>query len=157
MTYIERKKLNPIQQSHLANIVRVIRKFYVYHGIGNNPAEKIIIQGIIRKGPPDFIPEITLEQIYNTYSIESYLQLRRKIELGLIIYQAAETGELAKIKMHHVGPNTRTIRLLGTRNQARTLMLLNEQKDLLTQYMNHQEGQNTEYLINNNLHSYQMV
>lgn len=151
LSYLEQKREGRCKPSYRASIVRVLQSYYQYHGIKNNPAAQIKIQGVIKPPIPELLEESELEELYRSHPQISLLQLKRKAMLGLLVYQAAETGELKKIKHYHLAADLSAIRLLGSRSQSRNIKIQKAQKSILKRYLAQKTQNESESLFDGSL------
>ena len=89
-----------------------------------NPAEGLHLKGQKRRLPHDLLETDQLEQLYDGFPSESFIESRNKTMIGLLVHQGITTGELAKLEPAHVHLESGNIRILPTKqSNARTLEL----------------------------------
>jgi len=95
-----------------------LRKYFDYLKIIPNPANNIHIKGNVKTIPQGLLNERELNSIYNDYKTTSKVN---KTILGLIIYQAINTGEISKST---INVENQTIQIQGgKRSNPRVLVL----------------------------------
>lgn len=63
----------------------------------SNPARGIHVRGERRRLPHDLLTIEQLDVLYQSYLVGSSARERNKVILGLLVYQAITTGELARL------------------------------------------------------------
>jgi len=149
MNYIKSLKVKPqtINQRLVA-----IRSYYNYlkeqGEVTHNPAQKVII----KQAYPTFatlLKQDELNELYEHYPISTEVELRRKVLLGLLIYQGADLGTTKHLKVDHVVLDKTEIYLPSTsRMNSRRLILNSKQVLPLYKYL---DGK-TDYLFKNEKH-----
>jgi len=89
-----------------------------------NPAEGLHLKGGKRRLPHDLLEAEQLDQLYQEFPSETFIESRNKTMIGLLVHQGITTGELAKLEPSHLDLENGTIRILPTKqSNARTLDL----------------------------------
>lgn len=135
-----RKKGN--KQRTILVTVNCIKHYYSLlvseNEITDNPCTNVDIKGIKRKLLYETFSPAELEKIYKNYKSNNHLvHKRNKIILGLIIYQAIRTEELAKLTVSDIKPREGKIVIPGARrHNERELNLEAHQLYDLMDYIN---------------------
>ena len=89
-----------------------------------NPAEGLHLKGRKRRLPHDLLEADQLEQLYDGFPSETFIESRNKTIIGLLVHQGITTGELQRLEADHVNLEAGNIRILPTKqSNARTLDL----------------------------------
>lgn len=89
-----------------------------------NPAEGLHLKGGKRKLPHDLLEAEQLEQLYDGFPSETFIESRNKTIIGLLVHQGITTGELQRLEAEQLDLEQGTIRILPTKqSNARTLNL----------------------------------
>ena len=142
------------ERQTIQQYVVAIRHYYshlIYEGdMNDNPASNVEIKGIKRRKLHDTLNSKELEQVYKSYPTELEIKKnsppqklnqlarkRNKIILGLIIYQAVRSEELAALETTHLKLREGKIIVQGKRrSNERTLKLEGFQIIDLMDYLN---------------------
>jgi integrase/recombinase XerD len=90
----------------------------------SNPAEGLHLKGGKRRLPHDLLEADQLERMYKEFPAETFIELRNKMMIGLLVHQGITTGELARLEPTHLNLEKGTVRILPTKqSNARTLDL----------------------------------
>ncbi len=140
IAYLRKKGLHP---KSLANHLFSIKKYYEYlMAVGlrpNHPCKNLLLKDRINK-------RIAVENLYSKRSLEELLlhhkseeelfQRRDEIMIGLLIYQAMSTQEIAALNLEDINLKQATVKAKGGYKQrARELSLKANQILLLHEYM----------------------
>lgn len=179
MGYVNYCKKQNNGQRTVQCTVNAIKHFYNHlqyiDVVTENPANNIIIKGVKRRILHDVLTNEELEQIYKSYQIENstdpenglppsgerkggqsvnrLARKRNKIILGLIIYQALRTDEIARLEKQDLQLREGKIIIQsGRKTNARTLKLESHQVYDLLEYINDTRKQILETRLKNTLH-----
>ena len=147
--YVRHLKKKELSVQTINIRINSIRKYFEHlkeeGTIEINPARRLRIKGAIKKVIVNPLSYTELEQLYHEYAKpkEHYREEEHKavhqrniIILGLMIWQAAHSGELNKIEINHVKTNEGMICIPATRrSNNRELKLESRQIILLHQYI----------------------
>ena len=154
MAFIQSCNQRGNERQTIQQYVVAIRHYYshlIYEGdMNDNPASNIEIKGIKRRKLHDTLNAKELEEVYKSYPSELVIKKnappqkanqlarkRNKIILGLIIYQAIRSEELAALETTHLKLREGKIIVQGKRrSNERTLKLEGFQIIDLMDYLN---------------------
>ena len=103
-----------------------------------NPAANIRIRGMHHPALGGLVEFTQLEELYQCYPCQSPRTYRNKVILGLLIYQALTTEELAQLQIEHLRLRQGLIQVPGNRRRnSRTLTLCPSQVLDLHEYVHH--------------------
>ncbi|NCI45664.1 tyrosine-type recombinase/integrase [Sediminibacterium soli] len=89
-----------------------------------NPVSNIRIKGVKRKHLHHILKREALNYLYNNYYFADVADIRDKVILGMIVYQALRVEELTNLTIKSLSLKEAKIRVEGSRKaNARTLML----------------------------------
>ena len=113
IAYLRQKKYSNQYINQLLCVVR----FYLDYKINTgetltNPAQNLIVKGVIRKIPSNLLEAKELDKLYKSYKPEIKVN---KIILGLLIYQAITKSELHKLGPEHLKLEKAKIYIPGSR------------------------------------------
>ena len=119
MLYMKQEGRRGITQRTIQSYMGVIKHYYEYllqeGKIDLNPATDIAIKGVKRKTLYTPIQTHELHRIYHAFPDLSLKDQRNKVMLGLLIYQALRTEELAKLEVGDVNLKEGVIDVKGSR------------------------------------------
>jgi len=105
--------------------VRWFLRWQKHEGIrATNPAEGLHLKGGKRRLPHDLLEAEQLDQLYDGFPSESFIESRNKTIIGLLVHQGITSGELARLEPEQVNLEAGNIRILPTKqSNGRTLNL----------------------------------
>lgn len=108
--------------------LRAIRHYFDYliseQRLDYNPAASLSIRGVARPIPHGLLERDVLDELYQGYPIGEEKQLRNKVMLGLLVYQALTMGDLLPLTAAHLPLSEGVVKVpASVRNEARTLKL----------------------------------
>lgn len=163
LAYVNHKKKDGNKQRTLQITVMGLNHFFNFlvaeHHYKENPTSNVLIKGVKRKTLHEILTPEELDTIYKTYiteiirpslppsgerkggyppqSTNELARKRNKIILGLIIYQALRTEELAKLQVQDLQLREGKINIQGAnRSEGRLLKLEAHQIYDLSDYIN---------------------
>ena len=115
-------------QRSLSGYIGVVKHLYNYlmreGKVSSNPALDIEVKGIKRKVLYHILEPHELHQLYNAFEAETPSERRKKVMLGLLIYQGLQTEELRKVDIEHVKLREGKIEIPGgLKSNGRTMQL----------------------------------
>lgn len=121
-----------MSQRGIAGYMIVIRHFYNHlkreGKVEINPALDIEIKGIKRKVLYHILEPHELHQLYNAYKGESLSEKRKRVMLGLLVYQGLKTEEIKKLTVQDIKLREGKIDVPGgKRSNGRTMQLESHQ------------------------------
>ena len=123
-----------------ATLNLVARMLYLYFDFlqyEKNPAVNIRIKGRIREPSFRLLDENKLTHIYTTWPESSPTLIRDKCIIGLLVFQAVRTGELAALLTTDISADLGVVQIPSVqRSVSRKLMLQPGQLPVLKQYIN---------------------
>ena len=147
----ERNK--PLSMQTVNIRINSIRKYYEHlkeeGTIEKNPAKRLFIKGTVRTVVKDVLNYTELENLYQQYlqylekktvrekKKQEQTNLRSKVILGLMIWQAVHSGELKKMEVQHINLQNGTVYIPAmARSKSRELKLATVQIIPLHAYLN---------------------
>jgi len=120
----EQGKSKGVVRSHLC-VLRHYFNYLVAEGMRtDNPAAGVFIRGLVKKLPGDLLSAGQLQQLYDQYSIQLYVDQGKKIMLGLLVYQGLTTDEIERLQAADIRLKEGKIFIHGTsRSNERWLKL----------------------------------
>ena len=111
-----------LNTAHINRIILSLRDYFNYliktnQLTSGNPADGFKLKGEIQKVISDTISKEELERIYHEYQVNGDNTLRRKIILGLLIYQALTLEDINKLETEHVKLREGKIRITGNKQK----------------------------------------
>lgn len=102
----------------------------------DNPATGLVVRGERRRLPHDLLSEEQLGELYQSYAATTPARQRNKAMLGLLVYQALITSELARLETHDVDLDGGLLTVPGSRqSEGRLLWLDGKQVLALHRYL----------------------
>ena len=115
-------------QRTVSGMLGVIRHYCNYQVSENkrtdNPASGLFIRGRGRKLPSGLLEMEELESLFEQYRVQLHVALRKKILLGLLIWQGMTTGELSRLKIKDLWLEKGKILVRGTKRTNERLLPL---------------------------------
>lgn len=151
LTFVQGMKQKGLAISTINIRLCSIRKYYEYlkqEGVIElNPARKVHIKGSIKKIVVNPLTYAELETIYHHYvkyldekpnrtTTERQVNRRRKVWLGLLIWQGLHSGEMKKLEIQDIRLSEGIICVPGAKSQNRELKLEPLQIIPLHEYLN---------------------
>lgn len=123
-SYVEHCKSTGAAAVYIQRRISVLKQYFNYLKLEENPAEQIALKGITRKLPLSPLSEDQLKRLYDSYPDIGLTGKRNKIMLGLMIYQALGVNTLKALEVEHVDLTNGTIYAPGSKQSSdRTLDL----------------------------------
>lgn len=151
LNYVQEQKQRGLKIQTIKQRLNSLSKYYEYlKHIGlldKNPTKKIKLKGELRSITQNILSYSELEQLYNDYlkitpevknnPLTPYVKQRNNVLAGLLIWQGAVSGEIAKITLEQLNLEEGTIYIPRKgRGAGRELKLLPKQVLQFYQYIN---------------------
>ena len=151
LNFIKQQKTNNIKVQTIKLRLNSISKYYEYLKhigiIERNPTKKIKLKGELKTITQNILSYTELEQLYNQYlqlqqpktnnPTTPFVKQRNNVLTGLLIWQGAISGEIAKMNLDHINLNDGTIYIPKCkRGASRELKLYPNQILQLYKYIN---------------------
>jgi site-specific recombinase XerD len=159
IAYVQHFNLKGTAKKTIAHYIMHLSKYYNFlqeeGKLNDNPCSHIKIKGIKRKVLYEILSREELEQLYNNYVTEIIIEKsvtmknpppqhipklarkRNKVILGLLVFQAIRSEEIAGLKVQHIKLHEGKIFIPGSnRSNERTLKLESQQVFDLLDYIN---------------------
>jgi len=128
LSYVKKLKSKERSPYNLNNYLRGIRYYYEWlqaeNKIKHNPARKLYIKGQTQQLPSDLLSKKEMNHIYVDYPIQTIVQQRNKVLIGLVVYQAMRLDELAQLRVEDINLYKGTIYIKKTGRGARRILKL---------------------------------
>jgi len=123
------KRMN---QRSISGYVLVLRHYYdhlILSGqVATNPTVSLRLQGVKKRTLYPILAPHELHALYHTYPAATTSHQRKRIMLGLLLYQGVTTEELRKLKTEDIHLRTGKLTIAGSkRSNSRTLQLESHQ------------------------------
>ncbi len=151
LNFIKQQKTNNIKVQTIKLRLNSLSKYYEYLKhigiIERNPTKKIKLKGELKTITQNILSYTELEQLYNQYlklqqpktnnPTTPFVKQRNNVLTGLLIWQGAISGEIAKMSLDHINLNDGTIYIPKCkRGASRELKLYPNQILQLYKYIN---------------------
>ena len=114
-----------------------IKYWLDYRNVKPNPCKGWLIKSRGKPLPSPLLTEIEINKIYNAYPSEETHEIRSKVVIGLMCYQALDGGEIQALTIDNVYLDMGIILIRKkARSAARSIRLSDVQKEVLTKYIN---------------------
>ena len=140
LAYINYSKTKGNTKRTIKGKICAIKHFYRYLQradlVAHNPAETVVLKGIITRQPHDLLPWESLEALYENYPTGSLTGKRNKSIIGMMIYQGLNSGEISTIEVQDLCLETAKVYVAGVgRRNSRRLKLSSAQIIPLQKYI----------------------
>jgi len=155
--FLQAENITPQSINNRLNSLSHYMDFQVDEGnIMFNPIKTLRVKNVQQK-IKNILPQKDMDELYTNYPSQRPEQLRDKIIIGLMIYQAADTGTLKALKTKDVQLERGSIHLPARRrSNSRNLPLQPNQIITLNRYLQDIRPhlkENSEALFTNNIHN----
>ncbi|MEQ8905140.1 tyrosine-type recombinase/integrase [Ekhidna sp.] len=119
MLYMKYRSRKGASQRTIQAYMSVIKHYFEHllreEKISSNPASEIEVKGVKRKVLYHILEPHELQSLYHKYQDESPKGIRNKVMLGLLVNQALNTSELAKLEVKDIDLRQGIIDVKGSR------------------------------------------
>jgi integrase/recombinase XerD len=109
LSYVDHCKSTGAAAVYTQRRISVLKQYFNYLKLNENPAQEIALKGITRKLPMSPLSEDQLKRLYESYDDKGLTGKRNKIMLGLMIYQGLGINTLKALEVEHVDLTNGTI------------------------------------------------
>jgi len=141
LSYLEKLREQSPAGSTLVSVVNAINHYYTFLGTGHNPARHLKIKNVRRQRQHTLLTKEQLTALHKNYptvnqwkGVNRLTALRRKLTVGLMVYQAMETGGLAKLTLQDIDLDKGTIRIPASGRQLKVRTLALEGHQVMEMY-----------------------
>ncbi len=138
LQYIDHCRDKGNSQRTIKHQIRIIKYWLDYHFkyLRPNPCHGIHIKDHGRLLSSPLLNEVQINELYRSYPQSTIMDIRNKVILGLMCYQALHSGQIINLLMEDVKMEYQAIVIRKTiKSNARSLPISDQQKPVLAKYV----------------------
>jgi integrase/recombinase XerD len=138
LSYIDDCRAKGNRQRTIVHKIHIIRNWLDYHFkyLKPNPCQGILVKEHGRPLPSPLLSSVQVDKMYHDYPQANQIQVRNKVILGLLCYQALDGGEVLRLKMEDVKLEYDAMIIKkSSRSNGRSIKIDEKQKPVLITYI----------------------
>ena len=135
LKYLDDNKLSNRSISRMLSSLRTYYKYLVLKKIIKNNPFRDIKNPKISKRLPNYLNNIEIEDLTNSYSLDNPTNIRNHLIIELLYSTGIRVSELVNIKINDINFNDNTIRILGKGSKERIVLFGDYAKEIIDKYL----------------------